>query len=327
MQFKKFIWPIVHKWRKLIYPIRMKKYEQKIYNNYSLKGINSFERRLVCMQDSNFSHGGLVDRMKGIVSGYFLAKKYSLSFSVYFSDADDSMIPYLNPKVIDIISEESKVNFNKDNSRPVVWYNHFPDNPGLIKQRIFSKREIHLYCNMNLLQVFSDSEIAMKQAWSEAFSQIFMMHEQPIGNTMGIHLRFIGLLGDFKDLRNYGLVHEQKIGMIEWCENKILEIGMKNPDYLLKIVSDSSGFLTELLTKEKFASLRHRLQVDSSSIGHTAINVNDIVFKKTVDDFIGLRSCEKVIQLRYGKMHRSDFSRYAAISGLKEYELIEYNVG
>ena len=143
---------------------------------------------------------------------------------------------------------------------------------------------------------------------------------------MGIHLRFIGLLGDFKDLRNYDLVQEHKIGMIEWCENKILEIGMKNPEYLLKIVSDSSGFLSELLTKEKFASLRLRLQVDSSNIGHTALNVNDIVFKKTVDDFIGLRSCEKVIQLRYGKMHRSDFSRYAAISGLKEYELIEYNV-
>jgi hypothetical protein len=44
-----------------------------------------------------------------------------------------------------------------------------------------------------------------------------------------------------------------------------------------------------------------------------------------IEDFIGLSSCNKVIQIRYGKMHRSEFSKYAAIAGLKQFELIEHN--
>lgn len=322
---KKCIWPIVHKWRKLVYPVKLWKYEQQLLVKYTINGINPLDRTLIFMQDINFSQGGLVDRVKGIVSASFLANKFKFKFKVYFMDSNDPLINFLCGKSIEIITDKSKLNFDKHFSQPVVWYNYIPGNQALIEKRLLSKNEIHLYCNMNLVQIFKNSELELQTVWSSIFNKIFSFPPSNLENSLGIHLRFIGLLGDFKDLRTHELSCKDKLEMIAWCENIILEIGKAHPGLLLLIVSDSSTFLKSLLEKEKFNSIKHRFQIDSSNIGHTALSSDDDIFKKTVSDFMDLRSCNKVIQVRYGKMHKSDFSRYAAMSSLKQFELIEYN--
>jgi hypothetical protein len=322
---KKLIWPLVRLWRKTTYPIKLRKIEKYIYRNYNHEGKLKAGLGIVFMQDNYFTSGGLVDRTKGLVSSYFLSQYYQLPFSVYFSDVNDPFIAYLKSDIINIITEQSEINYDKSVAKPVIWYNYLPDKVALIKRSLFSKREIHLYSNENVLHLYTENEGVMKAAWSGIFKRIFEIPILDIQNTIGIHLRFIGLLGDFMDLRNHEVNPEQQLAMIEWCENKILEIGIAHPEVKLKIVSDSSNFLEALNRNTKFEDLKHRFCIDISCIGHTAINKDRFIFKKSVEDFIGLSSCNKVIQIRYGKMHRSEFSKYAAISGLKQFELIEHN--
>jgi hypothetical protein len=325
MRITKFIWPIVHHYRKLMYPIRLRQYEQNLYSKYKQRGTLPLKQRLVLMQDDNFSHGGLVDRMKGVVSAYFLANQFDLDFSIYFKDVNDPFITLMNDKNVEVLSGKDSLCYDRNFSRPLIWYNYFPKNSVDIKRRLLSKKEIHLYCNVNLLQSFNFSEFEMQSVWAKISNHIFQFKKNDDENAIGIHLRFIGLLGDFTDLREYRLDEKQKMNMIEWCGNKILEIGMSHPDKNLKVFSDSSTFLSVLKQNEKFKLLKKRFQIDTNDIGHTALDLNGKVFKKTVDDFFGLRSCEKVFQLRCGKMHRSDFSRYAAISALKQFEIMECN--
>lgn len=325
IRIKKLFWPIVRYFRKLMYPIRLRQYEQNLYNKYKQKGTLPSKQKLVLMLDDNFSHGGLVDRMKGLVSAYFLANQFDFDFSIYFKDINEPLISLINQENIEVFTGNNSLNFDRKISMPIIWYNYFPKKVVDIKRKLTSKKEIHLYCNMNLLQSFHFSEIEMQSVWANISDHVFLFKKKDIENAIGIHLRFIGLLEDFTDLRNYKLDEKQKLKMIDWCGNKILEIGISYPDKQLKICSDSSTFLSILEQDEKFDEIKNRFEIDTKFIAHTAINSNDEVFSKTVDDFIELRSCEKVFQLRYGKMHRSDFSRFAAISGLKEYELIEYN--
>jgi hypothetical protein len=140
--------------------------------------------------------------------------------------------------------------------------------------------------------------------------------------SIGIHLRFIGLLGDFKDLRQYVLPEEQKIRMLEWCREKIYKIANEH-DVPIIVVSDSAVFLKSLMVDSKTHWLFPKLFLDPVSIGHTALENAADVFEKAVIDFNSLGSCKKVYQLRYGKMHNSDFSRYASMVNSNDFELIE----
>jgi hypothetical protein len=73
----------------------------------------------------------------------------------------------------------------------------------------------------------------------------------------------------------------------------------------------------------KANGLLPKLVLDPVSIGHTALENAAGVFEKAVIDFNSLSSCKKVYQLRYGKMHNSDFSRYASMVNSNEFELVE----
>jgi hypothetical protein len=147
-----------------------------------------------------------------------------------------------------------------------------------------------------------------------------------IGKTIGIHLRFIGLLGDFKDLRDIQLSEEIKNSMEEWCRYTIFQIAKENVDSIIYIVSDSRLFLDKLKSNLISTEFKSRICINDGEIGHTAVVKSEEVFIKTITDFIGLSRCTKVYQLRYGKMHKSDFSRYAAMVNLIPFEIIEPDV-
>lgn len=175
-----------------------------------------------------------------------------------------------------------------------------------------------------------DTESVRRKEWSAAFKRIFDVSKFGyIDNQMengsgyiGIHLRFIGLLGDFIDLRNHSLSELEKKEMKDWCKNQILKICLQNDSPVL-LVADSSEFLSEFKSEMEHQRMSHRFLIDSTAIGHTALDDSENIFKKTVIDFNSLSRCRKVFQLRYGKMHNSDFSRYAAMVNINDFELVE----
>ncbi len=69
-----------------------------------------------------------------------------------------------------------------------------------------------------------------------------------------------------------------------------------------------------------------RFYIESSHLGHIYIDKKTEIFEKAVADFLSLSLCIKIFQIRYSKMHNSDFSRYASYVKNTDFELIECTV-
>jgi hypothetical protein len=305
-------------------------HERQLLKNYKSKAGESLLTGIVSMQDNYFSSGGLVDRIKGIVSGYCIARELGLDFHIFFSDEQDPLVSIISKESVHLIFERNQLDFSKKVSTPVVLYNYKPDGLSGVKQKMKKKRQLHLYSNVDLLYLFHNDEKVRKKIWSDMFKRVFNpdIHGfmTAIGTvnsgSIGIHLRFIGLLGDFKDLRQQVLSEDLKMRMLDWCREKIYKIASQHDDPII-VVSDSAFFLKSIMLDSKANGLLPKLVLDPVSIGHTALENAAGVFEKAVIDFNSLSSCKKVYQLRYGKMHNSDFSRYASMVNSNEFELVE----
>lgn len=305
-------------------------YERKLLKHYKSDACDCRLTGIVSMQDDFFTSGGLVDRIKGIVTAYCLAQELGLDFHIFFSDEQDPMVSIIKKENVHLIFERDQLDFSKKVSSPVVLYNYKPDGLSGLKQKMNRLRQLHLYSNMDLLFLFHSDERERNKIWSDLFHRIFdpSIHgcmpaiSEVNSGSIGIHLRFIGLLGDFKDLRQYILPEEQKNRMLEWCREKIYKIANEH-DAPIIVVSDSAVFLKSLIVDSKTYGLFPKLVLDPVSIGHTALENAAGVFEKAVIDFNSLGACKKVYQLRYGKMHNSDFSRYASMVNSNDFELVE----
>ena len=328
--FLVWIWPFVKRFKKLRSGFLPAWYERQLLKKYNSSNVDCPFTGIIFMHDNFFSSGGLVDRIKGVVSGYFLAKELGVDFHIYFSDVQAPMISIMNKGNVHLIYDKNQLSFSKKNSKPVVLYNYKPKSLSVLKLKMNRKKQIHLYSNIDLLYLLYKDEKSRSKVWSDMFHYLFdttiygclpalgSFNSIPVG----IHLRFIGLLGDFSDLRKYVLPEADKIRMLEWCCEMIHTIAAQH-DAPIIVVSDSTVFLKSLIRDSSASGVIPKLIIDHASIGHTALEHAVDIFEKAVIDFSSLSTCRKVYQLRYGKMHNSDFSRYASMVNSNDFELIE----
>lgn len=191
--------------------------------------------------------------------------------------------------------------------------------------------QAHLYCNVNILPVFSNNLSEMAELWSKNFNKIFTFDIKSLINydfnknqTIGVHLRFMDTFGDFNDLKDSSYTLDYRLSCINWCIDILLKLFSDFPKNNFLIVSDSKYFLDCCKNLQVISSQKNRFFIDSDLIGHIHL-INDFqIFNKAVSDFISLSLCDKVFQIRYGFMHNSDFSRYASYVNLSDFELIEF---
>lgn len=309
-------------------------YEQNLLLHYQLPARKILIPRIVFMLDENFSQGGFVDRVKGVVSTYYLSEVTGLPFYIYLKDPSDPILQILNEKNVTILTQSTDLIFSQSQSVPIVWYNYLPKTSSDVFNRLNGDYEYHLYCNMDALPLLLQDKKDHPVRWADIFHKVFDFEIirksdfdfSPLkGKSIGIHLRFIGLLGDFRDLRDVQLSEKSKSTMVEWCQQTIFEIAKANPDSTIFIFSDSILFLNRLKSDLSSTDFKSRIYIEKGEIGHTAIVKSEEVFLKTISDYIGLSQSGKVYQLRYGRMHKSDFSRYAAITGRVPFEILEHH--
>jgi len=329
----RLIWPLIFRFRKFIYPLQIFKYERMLKSNYQNHDQDSLISGLICIVDDKFEHGGLVDKIKGFVSIYYLSKIAKINFYIYFSDSQNPILSIINNSIINVIIDKTQLSFSKKYSDPVLWYNYFPKTKKSILRRLKTKKQIHFYCNVNLLPVFKIDSNEMIKEWSEIFNSIFsfdinnlLKNDFSHNKFIGVHLRFMDLFGDFTDLHSSDFSFEYKQKCLEWCENKLCDLISKFKDYNFVIVSDSKYFLEYCKKLPLISFDNKRFYIESSHLGHIYIDKKNEIFEKAVADFLSLSLCIKIFQIRYGKMHNSDFSRYASYVKNTDFELIEYTV-
>jgi hypothetical protein len=331
----RFLWPLVFKYKKWIYPFKLIIYQYRLYKTYNYSESIVLYSRLILMFDNNFSQGGLVDRLKGVVSAFYFSQKLNLQLFIFFSNPEDPFISILNQSNLKILTCVKQVSFSKKTSYPIVWINYFPRYGFKYLSRLSKSKQIHLYTNMNVLPNLFKTNLEANKAWSLIFNQIFIyntpfvfqsLRPAIIKNIIGVHLRFIGLLGDFKDLRDHSVSSEYIKYMLDWCINNIISISDSNPYSYFLIVSDSKLFLEYLENYFNSTLLKNKIIIDKKNIAHTALSLDQMIFNKAYSDFISLSMCHKIFQLRYGKMHKSDFSKYASILSMNDFIIIEKHI-
>jgi len=331
----KLIWPIHFHVRRRMLPFKLKRAELNILKNYTAAySKRNIKKEIVLMIDDHYSSGGFMDKIKGIISGKYIANSLGIEFYVYIKKDHFPVYKFLSAKN-DLFRLTNDEMYFDATSSPIILYNYIPSKKSILK-KFTSKNQYHLYCNMNVIPTFNieKNETDQNHIWATCFKELFSFNDTILAldqlaiisqkQKIAIHLRFMNSLGDFKDIRNNELQKEEKEELIQICLHTIKKIIYTNKESKkVLIFSDSALFLN--LVKEHFlgTDLEQNIFINTDNIKHSALNIDNKVFEKTILDFYQMSCCHKTFQIHYNHMHNSDFSKYASFINHSAYQLVE----
>lgn len=297
----------------------------KSYNQPLPSAIHASARpALIHVISSTLQQGGLLDRIKGIVSSYQLATLLGYDFFLHIDTGTFDLYRYLEPCNHKMVSTGEHIVWNKNYSKPVFLMDHHPESLSALTS-LFKRnyRQYHVYCNQDYTDIihpqFSIAE--RKQWWSNSFHELFRFSDDVVlkanhvlpthQNTVGMHSRFMSLLGDFADTGKTILNERDKKALVNECLQCVSDIVKQHPEAYFIVVSDSGDFLNKVKEVAVELGISDRIQIDDNNIAHIDFNNTAAVLEKTVFDFYLLTRCSLVYQLMVSKMHLSQYARYA----------------
>ena len=286
---------------------------------------------IIIMFDNTMQHGGLLDRIKGLMSAKLIADELNYRFGIYTNEKAFNLFRFLHPVAKGIQLQKTQLIYNFWSSRPVVYYNVFnEDKTTILKLFKRRKQQYHFYCNADIFKQFYPqlSQPQSDSKWRACFHQLFYFDEyfnavyQQLfsgKNVAGIHLRFQSLLGDNEE-SNRILPPDKQTILIDACIARIIAIQQAHATEQLLVVSDSTVFLHHL---QQAALIDNESIIYApGKIAHIDFVHDEAVLQKAVLDFYLLSKCSIIYQLLAKDMYNSQFCRYAAILGNTEYHLI-----
>lgn len=239
--------------------------------------------------DPKFSHCGLADRLKAIITCYNLAKKNGYSFSI-IHERPFALQKYLLPNHVNWVKRYDELNYSVGNT---IFYNetNWHEEKGLKKGK-----EYHCYCYTgNLLpKVFADTG----EEWSHLFNELFVPCDEIMERIyatgfreksyVAVHFRFVNALENFENNYDNALsTQEEKDNLIKRCKDGLGGVKKENPGQDVLVFSDSKVFL------DSIQDLPVRT-LDSASVGHISFTYGDDSIMKTFLDMFMLSRASKV---------------------------------
>lgn len=279
---------------------------------------------IVCF-DGVVSHGGLLDRLKGALSFYEVAKHKNVEFKICFNHPFQ-LTDFLEPNEVNWNIE--KITYNPFQDEVLYLMNNFTVNPlDLISSN--KKKKYFVYCNIDYLKTINShlSDIKIHELWRNNFEQLFKkslflkeaMAKLPEESNIVCHTRFTTLMGDFADTTSIVLNEKEKEILVSKIIEKLVEIQLKNENTPIYVLSDSVVFLNIIKEKTNFKTLAgtpKHVDVNSNSS-----NVDEHL--KTFTDFYFMSNSNQVYLMKIDKMYNSGFSKYAAIIGNKPFSIVQ----
>ena len=301
-----------------------------LYKKYRISFIPNYDEKIVnvIMFDGRTNHGGLVDRLKGIITSYEASKFFPKSKFKIFHKSPFDLTNYLLPNDVNWEMDESELNFSYPRSKIIYnmdYYNYqfFLDDYRAKNNRIHGQN--HIYTNLDYTNHIKirNNEISWKDSFFELFKYSDYLNEilskYDTSECIGIHARFGSLLGDFKDtgLSYTGTKDEIESEIVESKEiiNKII---FNYPNHNVFLFSDSNKFIMDCKSSIKGINTTEGISVHTDTMD---IKQNH---DKTFLDFFLLTKCKAVFQLKSKKMYQSQFSKYASIIGSSQFEVMRY---
>lgn len=293
---------------------KLKKDYQKTADIDSLLSGNT---TLIWMGDGKIRHGGLSDRLRGIVSTYAYAKKRDMNFRIYFV-SPFPLLDYLVPNLYDWRISEHELNYEKGYSKPLYITSTSNQGDESYQEKFINKyavgNQIHLYTNMYLADEEYTTLFAELFKPSVKLEEVITYHLKKINsNYIAITFRFQQLLGDFKE-GNYPILSEnKKTELIRQCKIAIEEIHNKYISYKVLVTSDSINFLKSISDlKYVYVVPEKVFHMDFSDL-----KGEEYPWLKSFLDMYLISFSEKVYLAYTEKMFNSGFAKRAAmISGI-----------
>lgn len=289
-------------------------------NSESQDSVSPF---VIFMADGKTTHGGLADRLRGMVSLYHFSKMEGLDFRIYFV-SPFNLSDYLQPNTYNWEIGKNEISYYSTNSQAVIVKNNRKDNLKYVKKRLgknVGKRQLHVYTNI-LIKGFDFHSVFFELFKpSVPLQNELEFHKKQIGNRyVSVTYRFQQLLGDFKEGHYKILPEREREQLIIKCLNFIKDIREQYDEtYKILVTSDSETFLQE--AKAKFGFV-YTIPGKVFHIDYTNEN-GGLVYMKSFVDLFMLSRAECLYNYATGDMYKeSGFPALAALIGNKPFKRV-----
>lgn len=306
---------------KLKYPYGTKR-EKFVLENYSdITSDYLGKKGVIFMCDGKFIHGGLTDRIRGILTTFYISKFYNLPFYIYWI-TPFKLTQFLVPNNIDWRISENDIVYNQK-AFPVIlerfgknkkFENFFND---LVFKSIFinPKHQMHVYSNLDF------AHKKFKKLYNELFKPAPLLksnvdHYLTLleNDYISFSFRFTNLLGDFKDVISTPLSLPQQNDLINKNIQELRKfLDIYNNKHIL-ITSDSTKFLNSVkeIDQRIFIVPGNTFHLDQTNICDE--EMNEVWLKTFIDQYL-IMNAKRAFLFRTGEMYSSGFAKFAALIG------------
>jgi hypothetical protein len=268
--------------------------------------------RAVMIFDPSSKYGGWIDRVKGMISVYELARLTGRSFHVH-AGPTFPLDGLIEPATFDWRIDRAAVRWNPLETGFHIsrdrWVDRFP------ALRSSSRRTLFVDTNLDYLPELHPEldKHAVRTLWGERYRELFKLApdlEAEVralvdDSAVAVHARFTSLLGDFKDVVSKELPLDERAKLLDACIARLREIAAAHRKVI--VFSDSTSFL-----QAATVAAPNIVTIPGAPAHLDHVSQVKETLRKTLLDFHVMVRCERVIQLRLGPMYDSNFSRYAS---------------
>lgn len=281
--------------------------------------------------DGRMGHGGMFDRLKGLVSIYAVAKSQGKPFRILFT-YPFRLETYLEPRDYDWRLREGELVERFPKSRPVIAYGECYAPSRIFKNR---RRQTHFYYGYNSLDKINE-HFGTDYEWGQLYHELFKPtpylqqyldhYQKEIGaDYIVIHTRFLNLLGDKTETDiNPELPEKEREDLMNSILDKIKELvqGTLKPSTLnpprVMLASDSMTFIAYAKREMPDVYVVPGTVKHIDTAGHTDDGENIKMFL----DYYLIAGAKKVYNIVGPGMWPSAFPEYAAKIGQTEFERV-----
>ena len=280
---------------------------------------------IIYMADGKMLHGGLFDRLKGIVSIYAVSKIVGKKFGVYFV-SPFSLEEYLVPNLYDWKVNDCDLIYSYPFSKPIIAYSEYKNPKRLFKDR---GMQVHFYYSWEILN-YINQKYGTSFEWTALYHELFrpsdylLKHVDEVKAEIGayyfaVHLRFMNLLGDkVESQKDTKLSEEERVELINSCVSKIEQLG-SSMKFMAVVFSDSMVFLQEV--KKELPEV-YVVSGNARHIGTAGKTTDDENLKLFTDMYL-MVDAQKVYSIVGKGLYSSAFPEYSAKIGNKPFERVE----
>ena len=274
----------------------------------------------VFMADGKRNHGGMFDRIKGILTLFALSKVHGADFKIFFTSPFE-LGEYLDVNEYDWKKPAEKLCYHFPVSKPLIVYGECFHPQRLLRRH---KGETHVYYgfdNIDMINALYGKDYEFGSLYRELFkpNKRLRIALDNMKLTLGdgyivCHTRFMNLLGDKVEVYGEGckvLPEEKRVGLMADCRKAVKHFMDLYKGSHILMATDSevfSAYIKRELPEVMFVegTVKH---IDT--MGKTTDEENIKLFL----DYYVMAEASRVVSLVGGDLYPSQFPKYAARIG------------